>query len=66
VDGGFVVLERNGRVPSGVSYMLTNRVVMMKQLFSAASQQSCGVQTIEQYQTDFLLHSLRSCARGEA
>ncbi|MEI9969987.1 MAG: circularly permuted type 2 ATP-grasp protein [Terracidiphilus sp.] len=45
--GEFVVLEDNLRVPSGVSYMLTNRRVMKRtfpQLFS-----SYGVRPIEHY-----------------
>ena len=36
-DGGFLVLEDNGRTPSGVSYVLENRAVMKKvfpQLFA--------------------------------
>src|SRR6185437_13522198 len=46
-DGEFVVLEDNLRVPSGVSYMLTNRRVMKRilpQLFRAYN-----VRPIEQY-----------------
>ena len=58
-DGEFVVLEDNLRVPSGVSYMLTNRVVM-KQLFPLLFR-SCGVQPIEHY-SQLLLSSLRSLA----
>jgi uncharacterized circularly permuted ATP-grasp superfamily protein len=58
-DGEFVVLEDNLRVPSGVSYMLTNRRVMKRilpQLFSAYN-----VRPIEQY-TQLLLGTLRSLA----
>jgi uncharacterized circularly permuted ATP-grasp superfamily protein len=58
-DGEFVVLEDNLRVPSGVSYMLTNRRVMKRifpQLFS-----SYNVRPIEQY-TQLLLGTLRSLA----
>ena len=58
-DGDFVVLEDNLRVPSGVSYMLTNRVVM-KQLFPLLFR-SCGVQPIEHY-SQLLLSTLRSLA----
>jgi uncharacterized circularly permuted ATP-grasp superfamily protein len=58
-DGEFVVLEDNLRVPSGVSYMLTNRVVM-KQLFPLLFR-GCGVQPIEHY-SQALLGTLRSLA----
>lgn len=46
-DGQFLVLEDNGRTPSGVSYVLENRVVMKKvcpQLF-----QQCRVRRVEDY-----------------
>ncbi|HEY1766488.1 MAG TPA: circularly permuted type 2 ATP-grasp protein [Terracidiphilus sp.] len=58
-NGEFVVLEDNLRVPSGVSYMLTNRRVMKRtfpQLF-----QSYGVKPIEHY-PQVLLSTLRSLA----
>jgi uncharacterized circularly permuted ATP-grasp superfamily protein len=58
-NGEFVVLEDNLRVPSGVSYMLTNRRVMRRtfpQLF-----QSYGIRSIEQY-PQLLLSTLRSLA----
>jgi uncharacterized circularly permuted ATP-grasp superfamily protein len=45
--GRFLVLEDNGRTPSGVSYVLENRVVMKKvfpQLF-----QHCRVRRVEDY-----------------
>jgi uncharacterized circularly permuted ATP-grasp superfamily protein len=57
--GEFVVLEDNLRVPSGVSYMLTNRRVMKRtfpQLFH-----SYGVRPIEHY-PQLLLATLRSLA----
>jgi uncharacterized circularly permuted ATP-grasp superfamily protein len=57
--GEFVVLEDNLRVPSGVSYMLTNRRVMKRtfpQLF-----QSYGVRPIDHY-PQLLLATLRSLA----
>ena len=56
-NGEFVVLEDNLRVPSGVSYMLTNRRLMRRsfpQLFL-----NYGVQPIEHY-TQALLSTLRS------
>ncbi|MCU0514659.1 MAG: circularly permuted type 2 ATP-grasp protein [Anaerolineae bacterium] len=46
-DGGYAVLEDNLRVPSGVSYMLTNRAVMKRvfpRLFS-----NYGVRPIDNY-----------------
>ena len=57
--GEFVVLEDNLRVPSGVSYMLTNRRVM-KRIFPQIFRQY-GVRPIEQY-TQLLLGTLRSLA----
>jgi uncharacterized circularly permuted ATP-grasp superfamily protein len=58
-NGEFVVLEDNLRVPSGVSYMLTNRRVM-KRIFPQLFQRY-GVRPIEQY-TQALLGTLRSLA----
>jgi len=58
-DGEFVVLEDNLRVPSGVSYMLTNRRVM-KRIFPQLFR-SYNVRPIEQY-TQLLLGTLRSLA----
>jgi uncharacterized circularly permuted ATP-grasp superfamily protein len=58
-NGEFVVLEDNLRVPSGVSYMLTNRRIMKRtfpQLFN-----SYGVRPIEHY-PQVLLATLRSLA----
>jgi uncharacterized circularly permuted ATP-grasp superfamily protein len=57
--GEFVVLEDNLRVPSGVSYMLTNRRVM-KRTFPLLFQ-SYGVKPIEHY-PQLLLSTLRSLA----
>ncbi len=58
-SGEFVVLEDNLRVPSGVSYMLTNRRVM-KRTFPLLFQ-SYGVKPIEHY-PQVLLSTLRSLA----
>ena len=58
-NGEFVVLEDNLRVPSGVSYMLTNRRVM-KRIFPQLFR-SYNVKPIEQY-TQVLLGTLRSLA----
>src|SRR5450432_2295037 len=58
-NGEFVVLEDNLRVPSGVSYMLTNRRVM-KRIFPQLFR-GYNVRPIEQY-TQLLLGTLRSLA----
>ncbi len=58
-SGEFVVLEDNLRVPSGVSYMLTNRRVM-KRIFPHLFR-TYKVRPIEQY-TQLLLGTLRSLA----
>jgi uncharacterized circularly permuted ATP-grasp superfamily protein len=58
-DGRFVVLEDNLRVPSGVSYMLANRMVMKRvfpNLFS-----NYGVRQVDHY-GQALLSTLRSLA----
>src|SRR5205823_7037631 len=46
-DGQLLVLEDNGRTPSGVSYVLENRVVM-KKVFPKLFQQ-CKVRRVEDY-----------------
>jgi uncharacterized circularly permuted ATP-grasp superfamily protein len=58
-SGEFVVLEDNLRVPSGVSYMLTNRRVM-KRTFPRLFH-GYGVRPIEHY-PQLLLSTLRSLA----
>ena len=58
-NGDFVVLEDNLRVPSGVSYMLTNRRVM-KRIFPKLFL-NYNVRSIENY-TQVLLSTLRSLA----
>ncbi|HEX8661340.1 MAG TPA: circularly permuted type 2 ATP-grasp protein, partial [Brevundimonas sp.] len=58
-EDGFYVLEDNCRTPSGVSYMLENREMMMRlfpDLFA-----DYPVRPVETY-TDMLLASLRACA----
>ena len=62
-DGRYLVLEDNGRTPSGVSYVLENRAVMKRvfpTLFSAYR-----VRSIEQYPRN-LLACLRSMAQSHA
>lgn len=46
-DGQFLVLEDNGRCPSGVSYVLENRAVM-KQVFPEVFQH-CRIRRVEDY-----------------
>jgi uncharacterized circularly permuted ATP-grasp superfamily protein len=58
-NGEFVVLEDNLRVPSGVSYMLTNRRIM-KRIFPQLFH-NYNVRPIEHY-TQLLLGTLRSLA----
>jgi uncharacterized circularly permuted ATP-grasp superfamily protein len=58
-DGRFVVLEDNLRVPSGVSYMLANRMVM-KRVFPRLFG-DCGVRPIDHY-GQALLATLRALA----
>jgi uncharacterized circularly permuted ATP-grasp superfamily protein len=58
-DGSFAVLEDNLRVPSGVSYMLTNREVMKRILPSLID--SYGVRSISHY-GQALLNTLLSLA----
>jgi len=58
-DGRFLVLEDNGRTPSGVSYVLENRAVMKRvfpQLFA-----DCRVRRVEDYP-----HRLRDALGGVA
>jgi len=57
--GNYLILEDNGRTPSGVSYVLENRAVMKRvfpMLFGA-----CRVRAIEDYPLN-LLHTLRHVA----
>ena len=51
-DGRYLVLEDNGRTPSGVSYVLKNRQVM-KQVFPFLFQQY-DVRSIDDYASDLL------------
>ena len=63
VGDEFLVLEDNVRTPSGVSYMLQNREVMMR-MFPDLFQEH-RVAPVEVY-TDHLLNALRSLAPGSA
>jgi uncharacterized circularly permuted ATP-grasp superfamily protein len=59
--GNYIVLEDNGRTPSGVSYVLENRAVM-KRVFPALFGEY-GVRGIEDYPHN-LLHCLQYVAPG--
>ncbi len=61
-DGGFLVLEDNVRVPSGVSYVLENRE-MMKKIFPSVFRE-CAVAPIETYPTR-LREAMNAVAPGE-
>ncbi len=63
VDGKFLVLEDNGRTPSGVSYVLENRVVM-KKVFPRLFQRF-RVRRVEDY-PQRLREALRSVAPPSA
>jgi uncharacterized circularly permuted ATP-grasp superfamily protein len=58
-DGGFYVLEDNLRVPSGVSYMLSNRILMMR-LFPDLFRRY-AVRPVEHYPA-LLLQTLRAAS----
>jgi uncharacterized circularly permuted ATP-grasp superfamily protein len=61
-DGRFFVLEDNVRTPSGVSYVLENRVVMTRLMPDL--MRATGVRSVEHYPAD-LLRSLLEMAPGQ-
>jgi uncharacterized circularly permuted ATP-grasp superfamily protein len=62
-EDGFVVLEDNCRTPSGVSYMLENREMMMRLFPDLFAEHR--IRPVETY-TDMLLASLRASAPDHA
>ena len=58
-DGGFRVLEDNARIPSGVSYVLTNRRAMSAALPEVFAQHR--IRPVDRY-PQRLLHALRASA----
>jgi uncharacterized circularly permuted ATP-grasp superfamily protein len=58
-DGRFYVLEDNARTPSGVSYVIENRVVMTRLVPDL--MRACRVRSVERYPAD-LLESLKELA----
>lgn len=61
-DGGYYVLEDNLRSPSGVSYVLTNRLAMTRVIPEAFNH--TAVEPVSNY-TDNLLHALWSVSGRE-
>ncbi len=61
LDGTYRVLEDNCRTPSGVSYMLENRMILMR-VFPSLFREN-RVRPIDAYATH-LLHNLRQLAPG--
>jgi len=51
-EGRFLVLEDNARTPSGVSYVIENRLVMTRLMPELVRQ--CGVRSVEGYPSDLL------------
>lgn len=62
-EDAFYVLEDNARTPSGVSYMLENRDMMMRLFPDLFSEYK--VRPVENY-TDMLLYTLKACAPDSA
>jgi uncharacterized circularly permuted ATP-grasp superfamily protein len=62
-DGEYYVLEDNLRTPSGVSYMLENRKMMMRLFPELFAQQR--IRPVDHY-PDLLLETLRGVAHGNA
>jgi uncharacterized circularly permuted ATP-grasp superfamily protein len=62
-DGEYYVLEDNLRTPSGVSYMLENRKMMMRLFPELFAQQS--IRPVDHY-PDLLLETLRAVSHGGA
>ncbi|MGI9611540.1 MAG: circularly permuted type 2 ATP-grasp protein [Acidimicrobiales bacterium] len=62
-DGSYLVLEDNLRVPSGVSYVLENRLAMTRLMPKVLAD--ANIRTVEQYPT-LLLRALQSIAPPEA
>jgi uncharacterized circularly permuted ATP-grasp superfamily protein len=60
-DGEYYVLEDNLRTPSGVSYMLENRKMMMRLFPELFAQQN--IRPVDHY-PDLLLETLRGVAQG--
>ncbi len=63
-DGRFYVLEDNVRTPSGVSYVIENRVVMTRLMPDL--MRSCRVRSVERYPADLLQSLLELSPTGDS
>jgi uncharacterized circularly permuted ATP-grasp superfamily protein len=61
-DGTFMVLEDNARTPSGVSYVLENRLVMTRLMPDLVRK--CGVRSVETYPSDLLASLMEIAPEG--
>jgi len=63
-DGRFMVLEDNVRTPSGVSYVIENRVVMTRLMPDL--MRASGVRSVERYPADLLqsLNEIAPCSKS--
>jgi uncharacterized circularly permuted ATP-grasp superfamily protein len=64
VDGRFYVLEDNVRTPSGVSYVIENRVVMTRLMPDL--MRSCRVRSVERYPADLLQCLIEQAPGGKS
>src|SRR5882757_7718787 len=63
-DGRFYVLEDNVRTPSGVSYVIENRLVMTRLMPDL--MRSCRVRSVERYPADLLASLLELSPTGDS
>jgi uncharacterized circularly permuted ATP-grasp superfamily protein len=63
-DGRFYVLEDNVRTPSGVSYVIENRVVMTRLLPELT--RACRVRSVENYPADLLASLMEIAPSGKS
>jgi uncharacterized circularly permuted ATP-grasp superfamily protein len=61
-EGRFMVLEDNARTPSGVSYVLENRLVMTRLMPDLVRK--CGVRSVETYPSDLLASLIEIAPEG--
>ena len=61
-EGRFRVLEDNARTPSGVSYVLENRLVMTRLMPDLVRK--CGVRSVETYPSDLLASLMEIAPEG--
>src|ERR1700688_1264463 len=63
-DGRFYVLEDNARTPSGVSYVIENRLVMTRLMPDL--MRSCRVRSVERYPADLLQCLIEQAPGGKS